>query len=72
MGTRVPEIDELPPVIPVLTASAILRIGKSSTYAMIRAGEYPVRVILLNGKYRVSRADLADFLHAGQSAVRPA
>lgn len=43
-------------------ASSILGIGRSSAYAMLRAGTFPVRVLRVGKKYRVSRADLLNFL----------
>ena len=58
------ELAALPPVIPVLTASRILKIGKNETYKLIRSGKYPVRVLEIGGRFRVSKFDLLDFLHA--------
>ena len=60
-----PAIDPetLPPTFPVLTASKILGIGKNKTYALIEAGEYPVRVLPIGGtRFRVSRVDLLAYL----------
>jgi hypothetical protein len=47
--------ETLPPTFPVQVASKILRIGRNRTYALIDAGEYPVRVLLIGGRYRVSK-----------------
>jgi hypothetical protein len=56
--------EALPPVFPVLTASKVLGIGKNQTYELIRAGRYPVRVMEISGRYRVSRYDLLAYLGA--------
>ena len=46
-----------------LTASKILGVGKNKTYALIEAGEYPVRVLPIGGtRFRVSRVDLLAYL----------
>lgn len=57
------ELAALPPVIPVQTASRILGIGKNQTYELIRSGKYPVRVLEMGGRFRVSKFDLLNFLH---------
>jgi excisionase family DNA binding protein len=52
----------LPPVFPVQVASRVLKIGRNLTYALIDQGEYPVRVLRIGNRYRVSKADLLQFL----------
>lgn len=56
------ELEALPAVISVIAASRILGIGKNQSYELIKQGRYPVRVLQLNGRYRVSKFDLLAFL----------
>ncbi|HSR82679.1 MAG TPA: DNA-binding protein [Streptosporangiaceae bacterium] len=56
--------ENLPPVFPVSTASKVLGIGRNQQYALIAAGKYPVRVLEIGGRFRVSRYDLLAYLHA--------
>lgn len=58
------ELENLPAVISVITASRILGIGKNQAYAMIKQGVYPVRVLNINGRYKVSKFDLLAYLGA--------
>ncbi len=58
----------LPPTFPVQVASKILGIGRNRTYELISAGRYPVRVLDVGGRFRVSRYDLLEYLHAAQPA----
>ena len=62
--------ETLPPTFPVQTASKILGIGRNRTYALITAGEYPVRVLPIGGRYRVSKFDLLAYL--GATPAQPA
>ncbi|HEX9519655.1 MAG TPA: helix-turn-helix domain-containing protein [Streptosporangiaceae bacterium] len=62
--TAYPDPEALPPVFSVQTASRVLGIGKNQTYDLIKAGRYPVRVLEICGRYRVSRYDLLRFLGA--------
>jgi excisionase family DNA binding protein len=60
--------ESLPPVFPVRVASRILGVGKNQTYELISAGKYPVRVLNIGGRYRVSKADLLRYLGISQPA----
>lgn len=64
-----PSIDPemLPPTIPVQTASKIIGIGRNRTYALIKAGRYPVRILEGSRPFRVSRYDLLAYLGIGQA-----
>jgi len=66
---RVPDAEKLPSVFPVLIASRVLGVGRNQTYQLIKAGEYPVRVLTINGRYRVSRYDLMAYLGAVRGAA---
>lgn len=63
----VPDPYELEPLSPVLVVSKILRIGKDRTYEMIKDGTYPVPVRNINGRFKVSKYDLLDYLNAPQA-----
>jgi hypothetical protein len=56
------ELEALPAVISVIAASKILGIGKNQSYELIKYGRYPVRVLQLNGRYRISKFDLLAYL----------
>ena len=56
------ELEALPLVMPVLRASKVLGIGKNQTYDLIKRGAYPVRVLEINGRFRVSKCDLLAYL----------
>jgi hypothetical protein len=60
--------EELPPTFPVQTASRVLGIGRNQTYALVKARKYPVRVLEINGRYKVSRYDLLRYLGVSQPA----
>lgn len=54
---------ELPITMPAVPdASSILGIGRSTAYSMLQDGTFPVRVLKVGKRYRVSRADLLEFL----------
>jgi hypothetical protein len=50
-----PDLEALPPVFSVLVASKVLGIGKNQTYNLIRQEMYPVRILKINGRFRVSK-----------------
>lgn len=56
------ELEALPAVISVIMASRILGIGKNQSYELIKQDSYPVRVLQLSGRYRVSKFDLLAYL----------
>jgi hypothetical protein len=62
--TGSPDIDpeKLPAIFPVMTASRLLHIGRDRTYELVHKGEYPVRVLDISGRFRVTRVDLLRFL----------
>jgi hypothetical protein len=57
-----PDLETLPPVFSVLVASKVLGIGKNQTYDLIRQDKYPIRVLEINGRFRVSKYDLLAYL----------
>lgn len=67
MNAPVIDPEHLPAVFPVQTASRVLGIGKNTTYELIKRGEYPVRVLEICGKLKVTRYDLLRYLGADAS-----
>lgn len=59
-------IQSLPLTMDLVSAGKILGIGRSTTYELVRQDKFPVRVLKLGNKFRVSRADLLAYL--GESA----
>lgn len=60
--------ENMPLTMPVWPDGArVLGIGRSTAYELIRRGEFPVRVLKLGAKYRISRADLLRYLGEAQS-----
>nr|BFD93996.1 hypothetical protein KitaXyl93_53560 [Kitasatospora sp. Xyl93] len=61
-GMSAPELLALPVAIDLDTANRALRIGRSTGYALAKAGEYPVRVLRLGSAYRVVTSELLALL----------
>ena len=68
MPARPIDPETLPPVIPLRVCSQVLGIGENKQYELVRDGRYPVRILTIGGRFRVSRYDLLDYLHAPQQA----
>jgi hypothetical protein len=67
-----PDPEDLPPVFSVLVASKVLGIGKNQTYDLIRQERYPIRVLEINGRFRVSKYDLLAYLRVpGYASASP-
>lgn len=58
--------EQLPLTMDLVSAGKILGVGRSTAYELVRQGTFPVRVLKLGNKFRVSRADLLAYL--GESA----
>jgi len=52
----------LPPVVDVLTAAAILGIGRTAAYELIRIGQWPTPILRLGKLIRVPCAPLLDLV----------
>lgn len=48
--------------VSVPEAGQELGIGRNTAYELARTGEFPVRVLKIGSRYRVSRADLDRYL----------
>ena len=71
---RSPDLDELPPVMTVEEAAAVLRIGRNAAYDLARRwretdGREGLPVVSLGRTLRVPRAALLRLLDAGGDAA---
>lgn len=64
------EVQSLPAVVDVPTAAAILQIGRTAAYDLIRAGRWPTPVLWLGHRIRLPTAPLLTLL--GLSTEPPA
>lgn len=56
-------LEALPPTVPLWPdASRILGMGRSTAYQLAKHNQFPVRVLRVGSRYRVSRADLLRYL----------
>jgi predicted DNA-binding transcriptional regulator AlpA len=70
---KIPSIAQLrsgPPSLDLLTAAAVLGIGRTRAYELARRGEFPVRVFRIGTSYRVPVTALLELL--GISETQPA
>ncbi len=58
------ELDALPVVFSLETAARALGVGRNQAYDLARRGQFPVRVRVICGRYRVTRYDLMAWLGA--------
>jgi hypothetical protein len=56
------ELLALPVSFDLVTAARALHLGRTKAHELARRGEFPVRVLRLGNRYRVTRADLLRFL----------
>lgn len=56
------DLRKWPAAIDLKTAARALGIGMTKAYELAGADEFPVRLLRLGGTYRVSTADLCEFL----------
>lgn len=52
----------MPAALDLVTAGRALGLGRTKAYELVRAGEFPVRVMRLGPAYRVATADLLKLL----------
>ena len=58
----VERVHDLPPVVDVATAAAILGIGRTVAYELIRVGEWPTPVLRLGKLIRIPTAPLLELV----------
>jgi predicted DNA-binding transcriptional regulator AlpA len=56
------QILALPPVVDVPTAAAVLGVGRTAAYELIRSGEWPTPVLRLGTLIRVPTAPLLELV----------
>lgn len=56
------EVAALPPVVDLVTAGAMLGIGRTLAHELARRGEFPVAVLRLGYRYRMPTAPLLTLL----------
>jgi len=56
------QIRHLPPVVDVATAAAVLGIGRTAAYELIRIGQWPTPILRLGKLIRVPSAPLLDLV----------
>lgn len=56
------ELRELPPVVDLRTAAAVLDIGRTAAYELVRAGQWPTPILRLGGRIKVPTAPLLELL----------
>ncbi|MEO3827371.1 DNA-binding protein [Actinomadura sp. B10D3] len=56
------EIRMLPAMVDVVTAGRAIGVGRTKSYALARAGEFPCRVLRIGGSYLVPTAGLLALL----------
>jgi hypothetical protein len=56
----------LPTVVDVVTAAAILGIGRTAAYELIRVGEWPTPVLRLAKLIRIPKAPLLELVRIAQ------
>lgn len=59
------KFEDMPSVLTVEEVSQVLRIGRSSAYALVRSGQ--IRAVKMGRVYRVPKAAIEDYLRAGCS-----
>jgi hypothetical protein len=61
------EIAQLPAVVDVVTAARALGVGRTTAYALARAGDFPCPVVRVGGTYKVPTAGLLRLLGLGET-----
>ncbi len=56
------DLHQLPVVVDLLTAAAVLGIGRTTAYEMVRAGRWPTPVLRLGHRIRIPTAALRELV----------
>jgi excisionase family DNA binding protein len=65
------DVRNLPPMVDVPTAAAVLGISRSYAFELARRGDLPVKCIKVGSRYRVPRSALVALLDTEPSATQP-
>ncbi|WP_440902162.1 DNA-binding protein [Actinosynnema sp.] len=66
------ELFNLPAVVNLVTAGRALGIGETKTRELARSNAFPVRLLRVGNRYRVSTADILAYLGLPRPAAEPA
>lgn len=66
-----PELDQLPALVDVPTAAAVLGIGRSLAYELVKTGQWPTPVLRIGRLIKIPTAPLRRLIEAGEPASRP-
>lgn len=58
------QTQSIKPTMPLVEAGKVLGIGRNQSYELARTDSFPVRVLRIGSRYRVSRYDLERYLGA--------
>lgn len=61
-GMDRPALEDLPPVLDLPTAAALLGIGRTTAYQLVRADAWPTRVLRLGRQIRIPTAQLLELV----------
>jgi hypothetical protein len=64
------ELRALPAVVDLRTAAAVLNIGRTSAYELVRAGQWPTPILRLGGRIKVPTAPLLELLRVSTEPVQ--
>jgi len=56
------DLRDLPVVVDLLTAAAVLDIGRTTAYELVRTGQWPTPILRMGGRIKVPTAPLLDLL----------
>lgn len=65
------DLAALPPVVDVPTAAAVLGLGRTTAYALIRAGQWPTPVYRVGKLIRIPTAPMLALLETGRLFEAP-
>ncbi len=60
------ELRALPVAVDLVTAGRAINIGRTTAYDLAKQGKFPVRVLKVGDRYRVTKADLLEYLGVGK------
>lgn len=69
-GLSPAEISTLPAVIDLVTAGRALGLGRTKSYQLARAGDFPCRILRVGNSYLVPTADLLTLLGLDAAATQ--
>jgi predicted DNA-binding transcriptional regulator AlpA len=69
-GFTVAELNDLPPSLGLEAAALMLGIGRTNAYALVQRGAFPVPVLRIGRRYRVSTHAVLHLLGVEPTAIR--